>query len=842
MPRQQCCLFVCAVVCAFLARCCVRASDLVASAPTDGETVFRTVDRPEASLAIRHYIANRPPLVPSPLARLPLGAVRGEDWLRTQLELEADGFIGHLHELSRFLAPEENAWLDPSGMGKQSFWEELPYWLKGYIDLAYLLDRSDMIQEAKRWVEPTLVGQREDGWLGPRANLELIDFPRGKKPDYWPNMIMLHVLQSYFEATHDERVVEAMKRYFKFQLVQPDEEFLLPYWQKVRASDNLVIVYWLYNMSGEPWLLELGDKINRCQARWDTGIINWHGVNIAQGFRTPGIYYQQPGDAKLLKMAYANYDEVREKYGQVPGGLYGADENCRPGYADPRQAAETCAMVEMMYSCQLLTAISGDPLWEDRCEDVAFNSLPASMTPDLKALRYLTAPNLAVSDAKSKSPGVQNSGPMFLFNPYDHRCCQHNVSHGWPYFTKHLWMAAPGDGLAAVLYAPSSVTAKVGQSGQEVTIHEETRYPFGDEVVLSVKMQEAVEFPLYLRVPSWCQNPQVAVKRGQESTVSYVPKQAAGKWLVVNRKWENGDQVVLRLPREIRIRQWTKNQNSVSVDYGPLTFSLKITERYVRAGGTDRWPAWEIYPESDWNFGLRVDLADAAASFSVEQRHWDGVAQPFTPDAAPVVVKASGKQIPEWTLDEYGLVAPLQPSPVRVEGPTVDLELIPMGCARLRISAFPVIGEGPEAVTWRRPRPAPHQASHCFENDTVRALSDGLEPKNSADQSIPRFTWWPRKGTEEWVTYQFDEPRSLSRVEVYWFDDTGTGGCRVPAACRVQWWDGNEWRDVEPDAQCGVARDQFNALDFRTVKTQRLRLLVQLQPSFSGGILEWRIK
>jgi len=806
------------------------------------EITIQVVKTPDAQLGVRHYSTNRPPLTPCPLVRLPLGAVRARGWLETQLKLEAEGFVGHLHELSRFLAEDGNAWLNPEGIGDKSFWEELPYWLKGYIDLAYLLKDQTMINEAKRWVEPTIVGQRSDGWIGPRRNLEMIDSPRGRKPDLWPNMIMLHVLQSYYEVTNDSRVIELMKRYYRWELSQPDEDFLLPYWQKVRASDDLVIIYWLYNQTGERWLLELGDKINRCQARWDEGIINWHGVNIAQGFRAPGIYYQQAGDSKLLAMAYANYEEIRNKFGQVPGGLYGADENCRPGYVDPRQAAETCAIVEMMYSCELLTAVSGDTVWADRCEDVAFNSLPASMTPDLKALRYLTAPNLAVSDAKNKAPGVQNGGPMFLFDPYGHRCCQHNVSHGWPYFTKHLWMAAPGNGLAAVMYAPSQVDARVGADGDVVTVTEDTRYPFDDEVTFTIQGVKNVDFPVYLRIPQWCDHPEVQVKSAEITRKVTVPAGIQGQWIVIRRSWRDGDVLSLKLPKTIRLRVWERNHNSISVDYGPLTFSLKIGERYVRAGGTDQWPAWEIYPENDWNFGLIVNMQEPGRSFTVETRPWDGVSQPFTPESAPVVLQAAGKQIPQWTLDVHGLVAPLQQSPVKVDGPTVRLDLIPMGCGRLRISAFPVIGEGPDAVEWQKPALPPHQASHCFENDTVLALSDGLDPKNSHDQSMPRFTWWPHRGTEEWVTYEFGREREVSEIAVYWYDDTGSGSCRVPKTCRVQHWDGHSWQDVAPDCGCGVARDQFNVLQFNPVKTTRLRLLVQLQPEFSAGILEWRVK
>jgi DUF1680 family protein len=196
-----------------------------------------------------------------------------------------------------------------------------------------------------------------------------------------------------------------------------------------------------------------------------------------------------------------NYDSIMSAYGQVPGGMFGADENARPGYSGPRQAAETCSMVEFMHSDEMLVAITGDPVWADRCEDVAFNSLPASMTPDLEGLHYLTAPNMIQCDRTNKAPMLENDGKMLYFDPYYHRCCQHNVAFGWPYFTENLWMASAGNGLAAVLYAPSKVTARVG-NGVQVTITENTGYPFTDEIEFTLAPERETAFPLTLRIPA----------------------------------------------------------------------------------------------------------------------------------------------------------------------------------------------------------------------------------------------------------------------------------------------------------------------------------------------------
>ena len=163
--------------------------------------------------------------------------------------------------------------------------------------------------------------------------------------------------------------------------------------------------------------MDLAKKIHRGGTDWDRGFHSEHGVNFSQGFREPAEYYLQSGDPKDLPATVRNYRTVMDVYGQFPGGGFAADENCRPGYVDPRQGFETCSWVEFMHSFEMLTKISGNPLWADRCEEIAFNSFPASMSPDLKGLHYLTAPNQPQLDRLDKSPGIQNGGADVHLQP-----------------------------------------------------------------------------------------------------------------------------------------------------------------------------------------------------------------------------------------------------------------------------------------------------------------------------------------------------------------------------------------------------------------------------------------
>ena len=689
------------------------------------------VEFPSDMILNSNYPTNRAPLQPSRLIKLPLGIIKPDNWLKECMLRQADGLMGNLGEISAWLQKEDNAWLSTNGKGAWG-WEEVPYWLKGYLNTAYILEDEKMKKEAKIWIEAAIASQRPDGNFGP-----IMISDKDGTQDFWSNMIMLYCLQSYYEYTKDERVIYLMTKYFKFQLGLPEEQLLskTQYWQRIRGGDNLHSVIWLYNRTGDKWLLELAEKIHRNTAPWSkrdnimeeignwkevregmewpdwySNLVDWHNVNVAQSFREPAQYYLISKNRNDLQATYDNFGIIRKHFGQVPGGMFGADENARPGYDDPRQGIETCGMVEQMNSDEHLLRITGDIFWADHAEEVAFNSLPAALMPDFRGLRYITSPNMVLNDDENHRPGIMNDGPFLMMNPFSSRCCQHNHGQGWPYFTENLWMATPDNGLAAVIYAANNVKAKVG-NGMEVCITLKSNYPFEEKLFFTIDSVRDVEFPLYFRIPNWCQSASMLLNNEIIDV-----RIEAGKYVRIERTWKNGDVVTLTLPKELKVRTWENNHNSVSIDYGPLTFSLRIGEEYLK-GASDKtavwdskwqkdadvakWPSYEIHPTTPWNYGLVLNQSDPASSFIIEKRPWPQDNFPFTIDAAPIVLKAKGKRIPNWKIDQYGLAGELQDSPVKSNEATEDIELIPMGAARLRISAFPVIGEDKNAKEWK---------------------------------------------------------------------------------------------------------------------------------------------
>ncbi len=628
-------------------------------------------------------------LHPLAIHKLPAGTIKPSGWLLKQAELQRDGLNGHLSEISAWLDKKNNAWLVEGG---DRGWEEVPYWLRGYSHLAFLLNDPEMLKETQFWIDAVLDSQREDGFFGP-ANMN------NGRYEIWAQMIMLWTLQNYYEFTSDPRVLPFMKSFFEWEMAQSDENFIKDYWENCRGGDNIWSVIWYYNQTGDKSVLPLIDKIHRNNADCTNPakLPNWHNVNIAQFFREPAEVYLLNRDSTMLDASYNVHEFVRRTCGQVPGGMFGADENARIGYIDPRQATETCGFAEQMLSDGVMLSITADCLWAENMEDVAFNSFPASMMPDLKALRYLTAPNQIVSDSKDHHPGIANQGPFLNMNPFSSRCCQHNHGLGWPTFIQSLAYTTDDGGIAYTVYGPNISTAKVA-GDQPVTINEDTRYPFSDTLRFTIDTTVPVKFPIYYRIPTWA-NEAKAYINGKP-----IGNPQPGKYLKLEGTWNGGDVVELVLPMKLSLRYWPTNQNSASVNYGPLTLSLLIDERYEKFKSSemaiwdsrwqenadpDKWPAYEIYANSKWNYSLILPKQNPFANFKVERSEWPEDNQPFTSSNVPIKITATGRLIPSWGIDKTGLTGVL-PSPRAKRSEQIDdIILIPMGAARLRISSFP---------------------------------------------------------------------------------------------------------------------------------------------------------
>ena len=669
------------------------------------------------------YLQNRAPLQVKPYLELPLGAIKPEGWLLEQLENMKTGLTGNLDKIYPEVIGKRNGWLGGDGDG----WERGPYWIDGLLPLAYILDDDALKEKAQPWIEWTLNNQQESGYLGPipfeEAPAREAGLQRGQRKDWWPKMVMLKILQQYYNATEDERVITTLTNYFKFQLKElvntPLDHWT--FWADRRAGDNMQVVYWLYNITGDDYLLELGELLAEQSFPWTDVFLNeenhtdayspWHYfrmktypfdqkeiealtvsqlggmhcVNFSQGLKQPLVYYQQNKDEKQVAATKKALKDIEHYHGQ-PQGMFGGDEGLHG--KNPVRGVEFCSISETMFSLESMLSITGDMEYADLLEKITYNALPTQASDDFTTRQYFQAANqVELSDRLEASyQRVGHKGTDYVFGVLSgYPCCTTNMHQSWPKFVQNLWYATADGGVAALLYGPSNVTLKVGN---EITakITETTGFPFRDEVNFAINLDKSGNFPFHLRLPSWTENPIITING--EVWNGTVEDQVAK----IIRTWQDGDKVKLKMPMKLKTSQWF--DFAISVERGPLVYSLKINEeRKIKDRGDKFGLFQEVFAKDKWNYSLYYkDLEDMASNFVVEELEWDG-SYPWNLENSPIQLKARGVVLPEWKLLNGLPTFPGWWGGRKVDEGDIkfeDIMLIPYGTTTLRITEFPV--------------------------------------------------------------------------------------------------------------------------------------------------------
>ena len=649
-----------------------------------------------------NYLNNRQPLLQKDYIELPLGAIRAEGWMQEQLVRMKEGMTGHLDKVYEPVMGARNGWLGGDG----DVWERGPYWIDGLLPLAYILNDEALKEKIKPWVEWTLASQKPDGYFGPDTDrTPEPGLQRDNARDWWPKMVMLKVMQQYYSATEDTRVLDFFTKYFKYQLAELPKTPLghWTFWGEQRGGDNLMMVYWLYNITGDKFLLDLGELIHRQTFNWTDIFLNQdhlsqqhslHCVNLGQGFKEPVVYYQQNKDPKQIEAVESAVRQIHNTIG-LPTGLWGGDELLR--FGRPTAGSELCTAVEMMYSLEEILEITGGVQWADYLERVAYNALPTQITDDYSARQYFQQFNQVQVTREWREFSTPHEDTDVVFGVLTgYPCCTSNLHQGWPKFVQNLWYATADNGIAALVYAPSNVKAKVA-NGIEVNIQEQTNYPFEETIRFNVsfadkKVKQAF-FPFHVRIPAWCEQPVLKVN-GK-------PVQAdacSGQIARVNREWKEGDVLTLELPMKVAVSRWY--DNGAVVERGPLLYALKMDEKWVKKTmepeKVREYGEWyyEVTSDTPWNYALSSRLFDPnkiQENFIVEKS--DKIADyPWNVENAPITIKTKAKRLNNWTVVR-GSVGPIsyftqQGNDMGDEVETI--ELIPYGCTTLRVAEFPV--------------------------------------------------------------------------------------------------------------------------------------------------------
>jgi hypothetical protein len=641
-----------------------------------------TIARHSEALGDSVPVKNRAPLKARAFYALPLGSIRPTGWLRTQLEIQANGLSGHLDETWADVGPN-SGWLGGTGES----WERGPYYVDGLVPLAYLLDDSRLKAKATKYVDWTLEHTDPQGMIGPKAN-----------DDWWPRMVMLKALTQYHEATADPRVLRVLSNYFAYQLKALQARPLRD-WGHYRWHDEALSVIWLYNRTGDPHLMELLKLLRKQGYNWqlvfsdfeytqrttpesislkaNSGLtdrgMQTHGVNIAMAIKMSPVWYLVSGQ-ESDRAAVFQMMQALDRYHGLPNGIFSADEHLAG--RNPSQGTELCTVVETMFSLEQSLAILGDPIFGDRLERLAFNALPGAFNDNMWSHQYNQQPNQVEVSLQNKpwtTDGPESN--IYGLDP-NFGCCAANFHQGWPKFTASLFMESADDGLVAAAYAPCEVSTTI----RNVKLHlkEETEYPFRGVIRLTISPESPVAFPLQLRIPSWAHGTTIRIN----GNVAESPR--PGAFARVERMWRSGDNVTIEFPLEVRAPRGF--QGSISLERGPLVFSYGIGEDWLKLRDRGMTADWQVFPTTPWNYALAVNSESAAKDVVVKEATvGEGV---FTKAGAPVKLEVNARKLPSWIAVD-AVANPVPQSPAKSEEAEEKIVLIPYAAAKLRITSFP---------------------------------------------------------------------------------------------------------------------------------------------------------
>ena len=591
-------------------------------------------------------------------------------WIARQLRIQAEGLAGNLDNM--WPDVQNSAWIG----GDKEGWERVPYWLDGFVPLAYLLRDKDMIARAQKYLCAIMDRQQPDGWICPCPVEERENY------DIWALFLICKVLAEYGVYAGDDRAAACVYKAMKnLHGRMKNGSTVLRHWGKFRHFEAMISLNILKERYGEEWIDELALMIKAQGAdyadyteEWKVPVFCWHQqthiVNLGMMLKSEAVYLPFT-KAEYKDEAQRLYD-ILYKYNGTAVGIINGDE-CLAGVS-PVAGTELCAVVETMYSCENLFRMTGDVKWLNMLERVAFNALPATISEDMWTHQYVQQANqIGCAHLPGKSPWMTNGSEanMFGLEP-NYGCCTANMGQGWPKLAHHIFLKSEKGVLAAL---PMSSRLDTVINGVRVRIDAKGDYPFSDRTVYTVKTEKPVRFEFSIRVPA-------------DGKAKLDGRPRKSRIIKINKTWRGTEKLTLDLKFTSRLSPRPKQM--YFAERGSLVFALPIDAEwrmceFERGGVVRKFPYcdYELYPKSDWAYGFDSDKL----KFGFEKTG----AVPFSEKNAPAHITAKLAPVEWGYLRGYKTVADRWPKHRKALGEAKEFRLIPYGCTKLRMTELPKI-------------------------------------------------------------------------------------------------------------------------------------------------------
>ncbi|MCA6032912.1 beta-L-arabinofuranosidase domain-containing protein [Bacteroides thetaiotaomicron] len=618
----------------------------------------------------------------SVLQDIGIEGMKAEGWMKEVLTTQRNGLTGHIQVAG---APfDKEGWGDAT-QKKMDRWEDFEqtgYWADGALRCGYLIDDPELTQRVKEWIDFQIDHPKEDGFIGPELH------------NLWPHVVFFRVIMAEYSRNPSPKIIKALSNHYKnaarsqtlIKTGGPEWDF------NERTMLHIEMLCWLYQQTNDAFFIEKAENTYKAfcsrkspftmQAFLSDEVPIVHSVSSFETLKIPVILYINTGKKEYLDAAIHGIQKVYKYHGLadgIPSGNEAHDGNM------PNEVHETCCVSDAQWALGYFLQATGDVQWADLMEKICFNAAFSVVWKDFKSLQYYSSPNQVIAKNNSSfCMYVGGQDRMAYRIAHGPACCNGNMNRMIPLFCSRQWMKKGDNGIVAAMYAPSSFTTKLKGSKNEITIQEETNYPFEETIRFRMKMKRSTPFSFWLRIPQWCKGASITVN-GQAADI--VCK--AGTFVEVQRKFSDGDIIELKLP--MKAKSVSMPYDGVAFERGPLVFSLnvKAQEEITETRELDgiKFQSRILTPLSEWNYAP-VDTENIEV---VNSNDYNNI---WNPEMTPVRLKVKAVTVTNWQLYRDNFT-PYMPSVIR-KGEEKVIELVPVGTTVLRMTVFPDIRSIPE--------------------------------------------------------------------------------------------------------------------------------------------------